>query len=115
MALPRHRGVIATVLISALGLLSGMGFGAELDKHSQVSALGHVARPDKAGRPHFARTFEVAHFLRGNVHTHTTVSDGGSSPEQTITWYRTHGYQFLALTDHNSLSRPARYASLQEP
>ena len=112
MALHPHRGAIATVLISTLGLLSGMGFGAELDKHTVVSA---PAQPEKPGRPHFAHTFEVSHFLRGNVHTHTTISDGGSSPEQTITWYRTHGYQFLALTDHNSLSRPARYASLQEP
>jgi hypothetical protein len=112
MALPLHRGAIATVLICALGLLSGMGFGAELDKRLPVSApLG----PNKPAHPHFARTFEISHFLRGNVHTHTTVSDGGSSPEQTITWYRSHGYQFLALTDHNSLSRPSRYASLQEP
>jgi hypothetical protein len=112
MALHPHRGAIATVLISALGLLSGMGFGAELDKHSVVLP---TPAPEKPARPHFARTFEVSHFLRGNVHTHTTISDGGSSPEQTITWYRTHGYQFLALTDHNSFSRPARYASLQEP
>src|SRR5450755_1502816 len=111
MALHPHRGAIATVLISVLGLLSGMGFGAELDKHSVVSKHPEA----KPGRAHFLRTFEVSHFLRGNVHTHTTISDGGSSPEQTITWYRTHGYQFLALTDHNSLSRPARYASLQEP
>lgn len=95
-----------------LGLLSGMGFGAELDKHSDVSS---AALPSKAGPGHFARTFEVSHFLRGNVHTHTTISDGGSTPEQTITWYRTHGYQFLALTDHNVLSRPSRYPSLQEP
>jgi hypothetical protein len=112
MTLHAHRGAIATVLISALGLLSGMGFGAELDKHSVVTRADN---PDQKGRPHFARTLEVSHFLRGNVHTHTTISDGGSTPEQTITWYRTHGYQFLALTDHNSLSRPAHYASLQEP
>jgi hypothetical protein len=112
MTLPRHRRAIATVLISALGLLSGMGFGAELDQHSRVSPPLEPVQPK---RPHFASTFEVSHFLRGNVHTHTTLSDGGSSPEQTITWYRTHGYQFLALTDHNLLSRPARYASLQEP
>jgi hypothetical protein len=95
-----------------LGLLSGMGFGAELDKQSGVSS---APLPSKAGPGHFARTFEVSHFLRGNVHTHTTISDGGSTPEQTITWYRTHGYQFLALTDHNVLSRPSRYPSLQEP
>jgi hypothetical protein len=55
------------------------------------------------------------HDAATHMDTHTTLSDGGSSPEQTIAWYRSHGYQFLALTDHNQLSRPARYASLQEP
>ncbi|HEX3849320.1 MAG TPA: CehA/McbA family metallohydrolase [Polyangiaceae bacterium] len=110
MTLHAHRGAIATVLISVLGLLSGMGFGAELDKRSAVS----LAEAPAEDQPHFMRTFEASHFLRGNVHTHTTISDGGSSPEQTITWYRTHGYQFLALTDHNALSRPAHYASLQD-
>ncbi|HVX90307.1 MAG TPA: hypothetical protein VHC20_01585 [Candidatus Paceibacterota bacterium] len=49
------------------------------------------------------------------MHTHTTLSDGNSTPEQTILWYASHGYQFLALTDHNQLSHPARYAALQEP
>ena len=112
MSLHSHRAVVGTVLISALGLLTGMGFGAELDQRSVVFPQ---PAPIKLGPGHFARTFDESHFLRGNVHTHTTISDGGSSPEQTITWYRTHGYQFLALTDHNSLSRPVRYASLQEP
>ncbi len=112
MSLYAHRGAIATVLISALGLASGLGFGAELEKRS---ALASSPSAQRGGNPHFARTFEESHFLRGNIHTHTTVSDGGSTPEQTITWYRTHGYQFLAITDHNSLFRPARFASLQEP
>src|SRR4051794_13598671 len=83
MSLHSHRAVVATVLISALGLLTGMGFGAELDKHSVVFP---EPVPTKLGPGHFARTFDESHFLRGNVHTHTTISDGGSSPEQTITW-----------------------------
>ena len=39
-------------------------------------------------------------WLKGNLHTHTTQSDGLYSPEQAIAWYRSHGYDFLALTDH---------------
>jgi len=111
MPLFAYRRGIVTTLACALGLLSGIVFGAELDPRT--------VRPPEAkpvlAPAHFAHTFDVTHFQRGNIHTHTTISDGGSSPEQTITWYRSHGYQFLALTDHNSFSRPAHYASLQEP
>ena len=38
--------------------------------------------------------------LKGNLHTHTTRSDGLGTPEQVIHKYISHGYQFLALTDH---------------
>ncbi|MEI9939141.1 MAG: CehA/McbA family metallohydrolase [Pseudomonadota bacterium] len=99
-------------VVGALGLLSGLGFGAEVAPRSFRGPLPAV---NASVQPRFIRTFDVTHFQKGNVHTHTTLSDGGSSPEQTIAWYRSHGYQFLALTDHNQLSRPARYASLQEP
>lgn len=39
-------------------------------------------------------------FYKGNLHTHSTRSDGGLSPEEVATAYRTRGYDFLALTDH---------------
>jgi hypothetical protein len=39
-------------------------------------------------------------FYRGNLHTHSTRSDGRQSPEAVITAYREQGYDFLALTDH---------------
>lgn len=39
-------------------------------------------------------------FYRGNLHTHSTVSDGELSPEDVIAAYRAQGYDFLALTDH---------------
>jgi len=45
-------------------------------------------------------------WLKGNTHTHTTESDGDSSPDVVAAWYREHGYQFLALTDHNVLTSP---------
>jgi hypothetical protein len=112
MSLSTHRQGIAITLIGALGLLSGLGFGAEGEPHSPGPEPGAA---NVSVQPRFERTFDVTHFQKGNVHTHTTLSDGGSSPEATIAWYRSHGYQFLALTDHNHLSRPARYASLQEP
>ncbi|MEA3406576.1 MAG: CehA/McbA family metallohydrolase [Chloroflexota bacterium] len=39
-------------------------------------------------------------WLKGNVHTHTTQSDGLFPPHQAIDWYRQRGYDFLAITDH---------------
>lgn len=43
-------------------------------------------------------------WLRGNLHTHTTETDGELSPQDTIATYRELGYDFLALTDHGLLS-----------
>ena len=39
-------------------------------------------------------------FCRGNLHTHSTRSDGVLPPEEVCRRYRAHGYDFLALTDH---------------
>ena len=46
-------------------------------------------------------------WFQGNLHTHTLNSDGDSTPDQVVTWYREHGYQFLVLTDHNYLTNVA--------
>jgi hypothetical protein len=39
-------------------------------------------------------------FYRGNLHTHSTRSDGAKSPADVAAIYRENGYDFLALTDH---------------
>ena len=39
-------------------------------------------------------------FWRGNLHTHSTRSDGHVTPEEVCSFYRGAGYDFLALTDH---------------
>ena len=41
---------------------------------------------------------------RGNIHTHTTDSDGDAEPEKVVEWYNNHGYDFLVLSDHNHLT-----------
>ena len=43
-------------------------------------------------------------WYKGNTHTHTLNSDGDSTPDEVVRWYREHGYQFLVLTDHNYLT-----------
>jgi len=39
-------------------------------------------------------------FYRGNLHTHSTRSDGGRTPEQVVMDYKARGYDFISLTDH---------------
>ncbi|MEO1551781.1 MAG: CehA/McbA family metallohydrolase [Pseudomonadota bacterium] len=39
-------------------------------------------------------------FWRGNLHTHSTRSDGVLAPEEVLRRYRAEGYDFVSLTDH---------------
>jgi hypothetical protein len=39
-------------------------------------------------------------FFRGNIHTHSTRSDGALPPEEVARRYRDSGYDFLCLSDH---------------
>lgn len=39
-------------------------------------------------------------FYRGNLHTHSTLSDGARDPEKVCALYREAGYDFISLTDH---------------
>jgi predicted metal-dependent phosphoesterase TrpH len=48
----------------------------------------------------------TARWYRGNLHTHTTNSDGDSPPDVVVAWYRDAGYDFLAVTDHDVLTDP---------
>lgn len=39
-------------------------------------------------------------FYKGNLHTHSTNSDGAHDPETVCRIYREHGYDFISITDH---------------
>lgn len=47
---------------------------------------------------------ENAIFLKGNIHSHSCNSDGCLSPKEMKEAYKHHGYDFLAVTDHNFYS-----------
>lgn len=49
-------------------------------------------------------TAASAQWYKGNLHTHSYWSDGDDFPEMIMDWYKTHGYQFVALSDHNTLA-----------
>jgi len=42
-------------------------------------------------------------WLRGNLHAHTTYSDGVKTPQELLVEYEALGYDFLAITDHEDL------------
>lgn len=69
-----------------------------------------------AARPGSEAAFErpgwSGTWYKGNTHTHTTESDGDSSPEYVARWYKDHGYDFLVLSDHNVFTDPATLSHL---
>jgi hypothetical protein len=48
-------------------------------------------------------------WYKGNLHSHTINSDGDSPPYELVGWYKRNGYQFLAITDHNTFTDPALF------
>ncbi len=55
----------------------------------------------------FANPFtRSGRWLRGNLHVHSTESDGRLSPVELACHYRSGGYDFLALSDHRVVTAP---------
>ena len=51
---------------------------------------------------------------KGNLHTHSLWSDGKDYPETVVGWYKSNGYNFLALSDHNILSQGQKWTDVNE-
>lgn len=48
-------------------------------------------------------------WYKGSLHTHTSESDGRLTPAENLRWHADHGYDFVALTDHNRLTDPLAF------
>ena len=46
---------------------------------------------------------ETGAFYKANLHCHTTVSDGATTPEETKRLYMERGYSIIAFTDHERM------------
>ena len=57
---------------------------------------------------------EPTRWFKGNLHTHSLWSDGNDFPEMIADWYKSNGYNFLALSDHNVLSEGERWLTITE-
>ncbi len=53
-------------------------------------------------------------WYKGNLHARSLWSDGNDFPEMIADWYRSHGYHFLTLSDHDVLSQGERWMPLVE-
>lgn len=51
-------------------------------------------------------------WLRGNLHAHTTASDGRQPIQKVIADYAALGYDFLSISDHDIFTSEADYAKL---
>ena len=49
----------------------------------------------------------VNRYFKGNLHTHTNISDGEMTPQEAVDLYRKLGYQFLCLSGHNVIANPS--------
>ena len=57
---------------------------------------------------------EKGRWFKGNTHTHSLWSDGNDLPEMIVDWYKKEGYDFLSLSDHNTLSRGQRWMPVKQ-
>jgi len=52
--------------------------------------------------------------LKGQLHTHTSMSDGKLTPQEVANEYSRLGFHFLAFTDHDHLLRPSYWDEIQK-
>lgn len=50
-------------------------------------------------------------FYKGNLHSHTTLSDGSLEPDEVVRRYKEAGYHFLGISDHNRYFNTTEYDS----
>ena len=51
-------------------------------------------------------------WYKGNLHTHTLWSDGDDFPDMVVNFYRTNGYHFLGISDHNIFLSGEKWVSV---
>ncbi len=58
---------------------------------------------------------EDARWWKGNTHAHSWWSDGDMPPELIASWYKSHGYHFLVLSDHNIMQEGEKWYPIDKP
>jgi hypothetical protein len=55
---------------------------------------------------------DTSQWYKGNLHTHSYWSDGDEYPEMIMDWYKSNGYDFIALSDHNILAEGEKWITV---
>jgi hypothetical protein len=108
LALAHRYGVIGIVIgvsVSVVGRTGGGKLTTQYFPGVLVLAMASAIHASAAQQP------TALNWYRGNLHSHTINSDGDSSPWDLVTWYKRNGYQFLAITDHNTFTDPEPFDS----
>lgn len=53
-------------------------------------------------------------WYKGNLHTHSLWSDGDDYPEMIMDWYKTNGYHFVGLSDHNVFQEGEKWVKVPQ-
>lgn len=67
-----------------------------------------------AQQPGAALGQQEARWFKGNLHTHSLWSDGNDFPEVICAWYKQQGYDFVALSDHNTLAEGVKWMKVRD-
>jgi len=70
-------------------------------RRSFIKTAAAAAMATAAGRLCADGAAPAKRWYKGNLHMHSFWSDGRAFPEQALGWYKSHGYNFCGLTDHN--------------
>ncbi len=73
---------------------------------ASLQGVAHGAALEVVVNPYQHVDWKSIHQYKGNLHTHTTESDGSFEPAKVIDLYHEHGYDMLAITDHNKFVWP---------
>ncbi len=97
--------------------IPGSGVAWSVSIEADSSASGELPRL-AAGQPEPARAvrpFAHPRWLRGDLHTHTEHSDGVNSIAEVARHARLLGLDYLAITDHNTVSHHAEIDAKRWP
>lgn len=78
-------------------------------KHFDLHFIPPEAREDTGETEAFKEDIKLVELsdIKGDLHMHTTWSDGALSLEEMVNEVRSHGYEFMAITDHSKYLKVA--------
>lgn len=98
--------------------VGGHGYGLRPSKNPVSTAWPRLTAEWMSAqgilKPDGAPVLRGARWFKGNLHTHSLWSDGDHFPEPVSMWYRERGYDFLAISDHNTLHEGERWVKYRD-